>query len=98
IKKDAKEWGKLQFGTEVVHSADGTITALLGASPGASTAVHIMLEVLRYVFPEDMDSEKWQKQLNIMIPFWNKEVDTDEKQFKETQKFCSEMLKLEETH
>lgn len=98
IKKDNKEWGKLQFGTEVVHSADGTITALLGASPGASTAVHIMLEVLRYVFPNDMDSKEWQKKLDKMIPFWNREVDTADAEFKKTQEFCSEMLKLEVAH
>ncbi len=98
IKKDKQQWGKLQFGTEVVHSKDGTITALLGASPGASTAVHIMLEVLSYVFPDQMDSIEWQQKLDEMIPFWNREVDTDEEQFKATQAFCSEMLKLDVSH
>src|SRR5690606_27552666 len=43
IKKDSKKRGVLQFGTEVVASGDGSIAGLLGASPGASTAVPIML-------------------------------------------------------
>ncbi|RYY31884.1 MAG: malate dehydrogenase (quinone), partial [Sphingobacteriaceae bacterium] len=46
IKKDEKKGGKLEFGTEVVTSADGTISALLGASPGASTSVPIMIQLI----------------------------------------------------
>lgn len=46
IKADAKQGGKLEFGTEIVRSADGSLAALLGASPGASTAVSIMLELV----------------------------------------------------
>uniref|UniRef100_UPI002FC671A1 malate:quinone oxidoreductase n=1 Tax=Escherichia coli TaxID=562 RepID=UPI002FC671A1 len=56
VIKDTESGGKgtLQFGTEVVHAADGSIAALLGASPGASTAVHVMLEVIEKCFPEQM--------------------------------------------
>jgi malate dehydrogenase (quinone) len=50
IKKDEKEGGVLEFGTEVVSAADGSIAALLGASPGASTAVSIMLDLLKRCF------------------------------------------------
>ena len=46
IKSDAKTGGKLEFGTEIIRSADGSLAALLGASPGASTAVAIMLELV----------------------------------------------------
>ena len=42
----------IQFGTEIVASADGTIAGLLGASPGASTAVPIMLDLLKRCFPD----------------------------------------------
>ncbi len=52
IKKDEKEGGVLEFGTELVSSADGSVAALLGASPGASTAVPIMLNVLKNCFKE----------------------------------------------
>jgi len=75
IKKDAFEGGKLEFGTEVVHSKDGSITALLGASPGASTAVQIMLEVLEIAFPEEVHSDHGKKLLKEIVPFWKQEVD-----------------------
>ena len=52
MKKDPKKGGVLQFGTEVVTGADGTIAGLLGASPGASTAVSIMLGLLKTCFPD----------------------------------------------
>src|SRR5699024_2694231 len=52
IKDTEAGKGTLQFGTEVITSKDGTIAALLGASPGASTAVHVMLGILRDCFPD----------------------------------------------
>ena len=52
MKKDPKKGGVLQFGTEVVTGADGSIAGLLGASPGASTAVSIMLGLLQTCFPD----------------------------------------------
>ncbi|WP_251048907.1 malate:quinone oxidoreductase, partial [Microbacterium sp. ISL-103] len=58
MKKDAKKGGILQFGTEVVSAADGSIAGLLGASPGASTAVPIMLDLLQKFFPAE--SPGWQ--------------------------------------
>lgn len=68
IKKDAAKGGVLQFGTEVVAAADGSIAALLGASPGASTAVSIMLTLLARCFPEQMKSAAWRERLRGMIP------------------------------
>jgi malate dehydrogenase (quinone) len=68
VIKDTEDGGKgtLQFGTEVVSAADGSVAALLGASPGASTAVHVMLEVLEKCFPEEMF--KWEPKIKEMIP------------------------------
>jgi malate dehydrogenase (quinone) len=68
IKKDEEEGGVLEFGTEVVSAADGSIAALLGASPGASTAVSIMLDLLNRCFPEKMATDHWQQKLKTMIP------------------------------
>ncbi len=68
IKSDGEGGGELKFGTEVVTSADGTIAALLGASPGASTAVSIMLEVLERCFPEKLRSATWQARLRALLP------------------------------
>ena len=47
IIKKTKAGGALKFGTEIVNSSDGTLAALLGASPGASTAVSIIVEILK---------------------------------------------------
>jgi len=63
IKRDAKKGGVLQFGTEIVAAADGSIAALLGASPGASVSVSVMLEVIERCFPEQYQSAAWQERL-----------------------------------
>ena len=71
IIKRSKEGGRLQLGTEVVASADGSLAALLGASPGASTAVTIMLEVLERCFKAQLDSAAWQQRLRDLLPSIN---------------------------
>ncbi len=68
VIKDTEAGGKgtLQFGTEVVSAEDGSIAALLGASPGASTAVHVMIDVLKRCFPQHI--AEWEPKLKEMIP------------------------------
>jgi malate dehydrogenase (quinone) len=66
MKRDEKGKPIIQFGTEVVAGANGSIAGLLGASPGASTAVPIMLDVLAKCFPDRIDG--WRPQLEDMIP------------------------------
>ncbi|MGG0670720.1 malate:quinone oxidoreductase [Sporosarcina koreensis] len=68
VIKDTEAGGKgtLQFGTEVVSGANGSIAALLGASPGASTAVHVMLEIINRCFPQRI--KEWEPKLKEMIP------------------------------
>jgi malate dehydrogenase (quinone) len=68
IKKDPKRGGILQFGTEVIYAHDGSIAALLGASPGASTAVSIMLELIGDCFADKLKTLPWQIKLKEMIP------------------------------
>ena len=68
IKKDKKQGGVLEFGTEVVTAADGSIAALLGASPGASTAVSIMLDLVQRCFPEQSATEQWQAVFHRLVP------------------------------
>jgi len=77
IKKDAKRGGVLQFGTEVVSAADGSLAALLGASPGASTAVSIMLELIRRCFPEQVKTPEWHGKLKKMIPSYGESLAKD---------------------
>lgn len=66
IKDTEAGRGTLQFGTEVVAATDGSIAALLGASPGASTAVHVMLEVIKRCFPQQLKA--WEPKIKEMIP------------------------------
>jgi malate dehydrogenase (quinone) len=66
IKDTALGKGTLQFGTEVVSAADGSIAALLGASPGASTAVSVMLDVIKKCFPQHLKA--WEPKIKEMIP------------------------------
>jgi len=75
IKKDAKKGGVLQFGTEVVASADGSIAGLLGASPGASTAAPIMLGLIEKCFPERI--EAWMPHLTAMVPSFGTKLSDD---------------------
>ncbi len=79
IKADEKEGGILEFGTQIVSAADGSLAALLGASPGASTSVAIMLEVLAACFPVRMQSPQWKKKLAEMIPIFGRPLITDDK-------------------
>ncbi|WP_152395947.1 malate:quinone oxidoreductase [Paenibacillus guangzhouensis] len=71
VIKDTTAGGKgtLQFGTEVVSAADGSIAALLGASPGASTAVSVMLELIEKCFPQHIKA--WEPKIKEMIPSYN---------------------------
>ena len=75
MKKDPEKGGVLQFGTEVVAAEDGTIAGLLGASPGASTAVPIMLGLLKRCFPEQYAG--WEPKLKDLIPTMGRRLNDD---------------------
>ena len=66
IKKDSEKGGVLQFGTEIVAHADGSLAALLGASPGASTAVPLMIKLIHQCFPSRISS--WEGRLKELVP------------------------------
>jgi malate dehydrogenase (quinone) len=92
IKRDAKGGGTLQFGTEVVSSADGTIAGLLGASPGASTSVHIMLEVMKKSFANEYPT--WEKKLVTMMPTLGQSINADARLAKKVLASTAKTLKL----
>lgn len=98
IKRDKHQGGVLEFGTDVIKSKDGTITALLGASPGASVAVKIMLEVIETAFPEKLAKKDWQQKMNEMIPFWKREITENKEEFLKVQTECSKALQLKARH
>jgi malate dehydrogenase (quinone) len=74
IKKDPVHGGVLQFGTELVGASDRSVVAMLGASPGASTAVWIMLQVIEQHFPEALRPEEWSAKLKTMIPSYGESL------------------------
>ena len=74
IKKDPVHGGILEFGTELVIASDRSIVAMLGASPGASTAVSIMVQVLERGFPEQLKTREWPAKLKRMIPSYGQSL------------------------
>ena len=92
IKRDPNGGGTLQFGTEVVSSADGTISGLLGASPGASTSVHIMLDVMKRCFSAEYPA--WEKKLVKMIPTLGQSINADPRLAKKVLASTAKTLKL----
>jgi len=74
IKKDADKGGVLKLGTEIVTDQQKTVAALLGASPGASTAAPIALSVMQKLFPEEFKSAEWQARIHKMIPGYGQKL------------------------
>ncbi|MBB3104950.1 malate dehydrogenase (quinone) [Azomonas macrocytogenes] len=77
IKKDEKKGGVLQFGTELVASKDGSIAALLGASPGASVTVPIMLNLIERCFADKIATDDWKAKLGEIFQAREKALQTD---------------------
>lgn len=95
IKKDEDKGGILEFGTEVVSSADGSIAALLGASPGASTAVAIMVDLLHRCFGDRIKAPEWKSKLQQMIPSYGVSLTDNDELVTRSRKRTAEALKLE---
>ena len=95
IKKDEKEGGKLEFGTEVITSADGTLSVLLGASPGASTAVSIMIDVISRCYKDEMKTPEWQAKFKEMIPSYGQKLNENPELLKQVREHTATVLKLQ---
>ncbi|WP_253743280.1 malate:quinone oxidoreductase [Herbiconiux sp. SALV-R1] len=93
MKKDSNRGGVLQFGTEVITSADGSIAGLLGASPGASTAVPIMIDVLKRCFPDRFPD--WRSILASMIPSFGRALNTDREASEQSLAATAKALELD---
>jgi malate dehydrogenase (quinone) len=94
IKKSEGRKGKLEFGTEAVVSSDGSVAALLGASPGASTAAAIMFSILPRIFKEQSKSPAWQEKLKEMAPSFGIELGKNENRLQTSRERTSRVLKL----
>ena len=94
IKSDAEKGGVLRLGTEVVSDKEGTIAALLGASPGASTAAPIMLHLMEKVFKDKVASPQWQAKLKTIIPSYGTKLNGNVDATEQELQYTSEVLGL----
>lgn len=94
IKSDAEKGGVLRLGTEVVSDKEGTIAALLGASPGASTAAPIMLHLMEKVFKDKVASPEWQAKLKTIIPSYGTRLNGNVAATEQELQYTSEVLGL----
>ena len=92
LKRTSRWSGSLEFGTEVVAAKDGTIAGLLGASPGASTAPSIMLNVLQRCFPRDY--AEWEPKLSQLVPAIGRNLNDDPALLREIDEHTDKVLKL----
>ena len=84
--------GSLQFGTEVIASADGSIAGLLGASPGASVAVRVMLDVASRIYPDRFQA--WKPEIKKLVPSFGVELNSDPKLAADSLSKTAKTLKL----
>jgi malate dehydrogenase (quinone) len=77
IKRDPVQGGKLEFGTEMVAAADGTLAALLGASPGASTCAATMVDLIVKCFKTQAQTPEWQAMIRKMVPSYGHDLTKD---------------------
>ncbi len=94
IKQCEKNWGKLEFGTEIVAAQDGTLAALLGASPGASTSVQAMISVLERCFAAQMHTAEWASKLRVLVPSYGQSLIDDAALLKQVRQHTLKTLEL----
>jgi malate dehydrogenase (quinone) len=95
IKPDARRTGILEFGTELVSASDGSLVALLGASPGASTAVWITIEVLERCFTDTLKTGGWADKLRRLIPSYGHSLIVDAELCRRVRADTAAVLQLE---
>lgn len=94
IQKAKGKGGVLEFGTTVLSAADGSIAGLLGASPGASTAVPAMFEVMQRCFPDQYQG--WLPKLEEMVPSLGVELSSEPALFEKVWAHGTNVLSLDE--
>jgi len=95
IKKDKKQGGVLEFGTELVVSKDGTVAALLGASPGASTAAAVMIGLIGKCFKKHFSTEAWKEKLHAIAPSYGKALGDHEDLLRKSRERTARVLRLD---
>jgi len=95
IKPGTERAGKLEFGTEVITSADGSLAALLGASPGASTAVSAMLSIVERCFAERMKEDSWKQKITELVPSYGQNLTDNTELLLQVRKRTLSVLELD---
>lgn len=95
IKPDKSKTGILEFGTEIVSSADKSFAALLGASPGASTAAFIVLNLLKTCFSDEFAHAGWEARLKKIIPTYGIDLTKDAEACKNIRAATAKTLQLD---
>ena len=98
IKHCNDKGGKLEFGTEIVASKDGTLASLLGASPGASISVQAMIEVIERCFKKQAKSAEWKHKMKDMIPSYGESLDDNEALLHTTRNRTRTILGLDQSN
>ena len=95
IKPDEQRGGVLEFGTELVAAEDESLVALLGASPGASTAAFITVSVLEKCFAGELTGSAWLPKLKEVIPTYGIDLAQDADACRRTRADTAPILKVE---
>jgi malate dehydrogenase (quinone) len=98
IKKEDGAAGIVHYGTEIVTNADKSISALLGASPGASVSVSVMLDVVKSCLSHLLESKEGASEIRRMIPTWDEDLthSFSEERFRQVNHDVDELLGLRE--
>lgn len=94
IKKCNEKMGKLEFGTEIVATQDGSLAALLGASPGASVSVQAMIDILERCFSTQLKTADWQEKIKQLVPSYGESLIENADLLKTVRKRTLNTLKL----
>jgi malate dehydrogenase (quinone) len=94
IKRDEEKGGVLKLGTEIVVSKDNSIAGLLGASPGASTAAPIMINVLEKAFKDKVATPEWQAKLRQIVPSYGTALNSSPEAVQKEWNYTAKILQL----
>jgi malate dehydrogenase (quinone) len=94
IKNCEENWGKLEFGTEIVTTQDGSLAALLGASPGASVSVQAMMNVIERCFTAQLQGEAWAAKMRTLVPSYGQSLIDDASLLQQVRQHTLKTLKL----
>ena len=90
------EEGVLEFGTEMVAAEDRSIVALLGASPGASTAASIAISLLELCFGDRLTDDAWLPKLKQMIPTYGIDLKVDAAACRDSRAATARVLQIKD--